>query len=200
MTVATSAAGTIGPNAITRVIESLAEIEGPPSVRRIFAACGLEAYLARQPTGMVDEGEVIRLHRGLHEALGDDGARRVGRLAGERTAVYLLGNRIPRPAQAVLRRCPAGIASRLLAAAIARNAWTFVGTGAFSARHGRPTVFTIRDCPLCRGPQAPTPRCDYYAATFETLYRTLVHPRARVAILACAATGGDACRFDLDWS
>ncbi|MCA0304199.1 MAG: bacteriochlorophyll 4-vinyl reductase [Proteobacteria bacterium] len=194
------AAGTIGPNAIIRVIESLAEIEGPPSVRRIFAACGLEAYLARQPTGMVDEAEVIRLHRVLHDDLGDDGARRVARLAGERTAVYLLGHRIPRPAQLVLRHCPAGLASRLLARAIARNAWTFAGTGSFSARHGRPTVFTIRNCPVCRQERGTTPRCDYYAATFETLYRALVHPRARVGILACVATGADACRFAIDWS
>ncbi|WP_235823343.1 4-vinyl reductase [Azohydromonas sediminis] len=43
------------------------------------------------------------------------------------------------------------------------------------------------------------PACDFYAATFERLFRALVHPRASVAETACEACGDDACRFEVRW-
>jgi bacteriochlorophyll 4-vinyl reductase len=73
-------------------------------------------------------------------------------------------------AQLALRCSPPRLASRMLAKAIAGNAWSFVGTGTFLARHGRPTPFTIQNCPICRGPRSTGPYCDFYAATFERLY------------------------------
>lgn len=191
--------GMIGPNAITRIVEALDEVESPQLIRRIFAASGLEAYLSDQPTEMVDEHEVTRLHQVLHDELGDRRARSVGRIAGLLTADYLLHCRIPPFAQIVLRCCPAGLASRALANAIERNAWTFVGTGTFSARHGRPTTFTIRDCPICRGQRSVEPYCDFYAATFERLYSLLVDKRARVTEIGCQATGAPACTFEIAW-
>lgn len=191
--------GTIGPNAITRIVEALDQVESPQSIRRIFRASGLEMYLSEQPTDMVDEHEVMRLHHVLHDELGDRRARSVGRIAGHLTANYLLRYRIPRPAQIVLRCCPAGLASRALANAIARNAWTFVGTGVFSARHGRSTQFTIRDCPICRGQRSAEPYCDFYAATFERLYSVLVDKRARVNEIGCQAMGAPACTFEIIW-
>ena len=194
-----SRVGKIGPNAITRLIEALGETEGAPAVRRIFQTARLEAYLFEPPTDMVDERDVARLHGALHDDLGDARARAVGRIAGRLTADYLLSRRIPRPAQGMLRCLPAGLASRALAAAIAKNAWTFVGTGAFSAAHGSPTTFTIRDCPICRGRGSAQPYCDFYAATFERLYARLVAPRVRVDEVACAATGAPACVFALRW-
>ncbi len=42
---------------------------------------------------------------------------------------------------------------------------------------------------------ATAPLCDYYAATFERLFRALVHPRAVVVETACEACGADACRW-----
>jgi divinyl protochlorophyllide a 8-vinyl-reductase len=191
--------GRIGPNAITRVIEALAMLVSPGAMQRLFTAAGLERYLREAPTQMVDEAEVARLHHVLHDHMGDDLARKVGRAAGERTAEYLLQRRIPRFAQVVLRCCGAPIASRLLARAIAGNAWTFVGTGRFSAQHGRPTRFVIDDCPICRGEQAAQPYCDFYAGTFERLYRKLVHRDARVAEVACHARGDPACVFEIRW-
>lgn len=191
--------GMIGPNAITRIVEALDQVESPQSIRRIFRVSGLEMYLSEQPTEMVDEHEVMRLHHVLHDELGDRGARSVGRIAGHLTANYLLRCRIPSLAQIVLRCCPAGLASRALASAIARNAWTFVGTGAFSARHGHPTLFTIRDCPICRGQRSAEPYCDFYAATFERLYSILVDKRARVTEIGCQAMGAPACTFEIVW-
>ncbi len=191
--------GKIGPNAIIRIVEALGEVESPQSVRRIFQASGLDAYLFEQPTEMVDEHEVWRLHRVLHDDLGDDRARAVGRIAGQRTADYLLRCRIPRPAQIALRCCPDRLSSRMLAKAIARNAWTFVGSGMFSARHGRPTLFTIRDCSICRGQRSAEPYCDFYAATFARLYSRLVNESARVTETDCQAMGAPACTFEIAW-
>jgi divinyl protochlorophyllide a 8-vinyl-reductase len=192
-------AGTIGPNAITRVIEALRMFEGELCLRRIFRAAGLEDYLARPPTEMVAECEVSRLHIALHEVIGKDRARAVARMAGHLTADYLLDHRIPRPAKLALRCSPARLSDRLLAKAIAGNAWTFVGTGTFSARHGASTVFTIRNCPICRGQHASQPYCDFYAGTFERLYGRLVRRRTKVTEVSCQATGDDACRFAIDF-
>lgn len=191
--------GRIGPNAITRVAEALSAMEGAGAVRRVFSRAGLQRYLLHVPTDMVDETHVTRLHRALVDDLGAPRAREIGRLAGQHTADYLLANRIPMLAQRVLHILPASIASRLLARAIARNAWTFAGTGTFSARHGRPTVFSIADCPICRGQTSAAPCCDFYAATFERLYIRLVHPQARVSETECQAMGAAACSFAITW-
>lgn len=191
--------GRIGPNAITRVAEALSTMEGAGAVRRVFRRAGLQRYLLHVPTDMVDETHVTVLHRALVDDLGAARAREVGRLAGQHTADYLLANRIPMLAQRVLRILPASIASRLLAKAIARNAWTFAGTGTFSAQHGRPTIFNIAGCPICRGHTSAVPCCDFYAATFERLYIRLVHPQARVVETECQAMGAAACSFAITW-
>lgn len=193
------AAGTIGPNAIIRLAEALTAIEGVPATGRIFRAAGLPAYLRTAPTTMVEESDVGRLHQALRADLGAPRAAAVARRAGELTADYLLAHRIPRPAQAILRLSPAPLASRLLAAAIGRNAWTFAGTGHFSVQHRPSTVFTIAGCPLCRGQRATRPLCDFYAGTFERLYAQLVKARAQVREVACEARGAEACRFAIGW-
>jgi divinyl protochlorophyllide a 8-vinyl-reductase len=189
----------MGPNAITRVAEALSAMEGAGAAQRVFGRAGLRRYLVDAPTDMVDEAHVTRLHVALRDDLGASRAREVGRLAGQHTADYLLAHRIPSLAQRVLRILPAAIASRLLAKAIARNAWTFAGTGTFSVRHGRPTIFNIANCPICRGQKAAAPCCDFYAATFERLYIRLVHPHARVIETGCQATGATACSFMITW-
>jgi divinyl protochlorophyllide a 8-vinyl-reductase len=194
-----AASGRIGPNAITRVAEALSALEGTGAVRRVFSRAGLQRYLLHVPTDMVEETHVTRLHQALVDDLGAARAREVGRLAGQHTADYLLANRIPLLAQRVLRILPAPIASRLLARAIARNAWTFAGTGTFSARHGRPTILSIVGCPICRGHTSAVPCCDFYAATFERLYIRLVHLQARVIETDCQAMGAAACAFEITW-
>jgi divinyl protochlorophyllide a 8-vinyl-reductase len=194
------ATGRIGPNAIIRLIEALTGIEGAPATGRVFRAAGLSAHLRAAPTGMVAETDVARLHQALRADLGEPRAARVARRAGELTADYLLAHRIPKPAQTVLRCCPAPLASRLLAAAIGKNAWTFAGTGQFSVQHRPSTIFAIADCPLCRNQRALRPLCDFYAGTFERLYKRLVDPRAHVSEIACQAMGAEACRFEIRWN
>ena len=191
--------GRIGPNAITRVAEVLPALLGQAGTRALFESAGLGHYLRAPPQGMVDETEVARLHGALRRQLGTALAAEVARQAGERTADYLLAHRIPKPVQALLKRLPARLAARVLLAAISRNAWTFVGSGAFSARPGRPCVLEIRDNPLCRGLASEAPTCDFYAASFERLFRVLVHPQARAVETACEGRGDALCRFELRW-
>jgi divinyl protochlorophyllide a 8-vinyl-reductase len=192
-------AGRVGPNAITRVGEAVDAIHGRETTRTIFAQAGLTGYLDAWPDAMVAEGEVAALNRALHDVLPDDAFRTVARDAGRRTGDYLLAVRIPKPVQAVLRPAPARLAARVLLAAIARNAWTFAGSGTFDAAAGRPAVVTITDCPLCREIAADRPVCDTYTGTFERLFRALVHPAAAARETACQATGAPACRFELRW-
>lgn len=191
--------GEIGPNAVIRVAEALRAVEGAHQVARIFRASNLERYLDQPPEHMIDEREVAVLHREVRSQLGPARARTIGWVAGLRTADYLLDHRIPHAAQRVIRGLPGRQASWLLATAIRRNAWTFAGTGDFTVQHGRPTVFSIADCPLCRKQTSVAPYCDYYAGTFERLFRTLVHPGSRAVETECQATGGSACRFTIAW-
>ncbi len=194
-----SETGRIGPNAIIQTAEALRLLRGGRDARGVFAAARLEPYLASPPADMVDETEVIRLYRALRATLDDDAARAVSLKAGQLTALYLLAHRIPKPAQRVLRVLPARLASHALSRAISAHAWTFAGTGIFTSRPGRPTVYEIRHCPLCRGQGTDHSICDFYAATFETLFARLVHRNARAREISCEAAGASACRFVIDW-
>jgi divinyl protochlorophyllide a 8-vinyl-reductase len=189
----------VGPNAVTRVGEALDTLYGRATTYAVFADAGLTGYLDAWPQDMVDEAEVAQLNRALHDHLPESSFRQVARDAGRRTGDYLLAYRIPKPVQAVLRPAPAWLAGRVLLKAIARNAWTFAGSGAFDAAAGRPFAVTIADCPLCREIRADHPVCDTYTATFERLFRVLVHPHAEASETACQAVGAHACRFEISW-
>lgn len=191
--------GRIGPNAVIRVEEAVAAIEGAGAALRIFQGAGIAKWLERRPTEMVDETRVAALHRSLHGVLGDGRARTIGWIAGQRTADYLLANRIPRAAQTVLKGLPPRLAAPILTRAIARNAWTFVGSGQLDVEGGRPIVISVKDCPLCKGVSSAAPYCDFYGGTFERLFTRLVNPGSRAREIACQATGGGACAFSLDW-
>ena len=192
-------AGRIGPNAIIRVAEALPGYVGTDVTHGLFESAGLAGYLLAPPQQMVDETEVARLHAALHRALGGGLAGQVARDAGRRTADYLLAHRIPKPVQVLLKWLPAPLAVRVLLSAIRRHAWTFAGSGEFTARAGRPVQLQIRGNPMCRDLRSDTPACDFYAATFERLFRVLVHPASSVIETACEACGDDACRFEIRW-
>lgn len=192
-------AGRIGPNAITRLAEVLRERLGADATARLFGLAGLAGYVEHPPEEMVDETEVTHLHAVLRASLGAAAAAQVAREAGIRTGNYLLAHRIPKPVQTLLKLLPAPLAARVLLGAITRHAWTFAGSGEFSAVPGRPVRLTIRNNPMCRGLASDVPACDFYAATFERLFRELVHPGAEVVETACEACGDDACRFEVRW-
>jgi divinyl protochlorophyllide a 8-vinyl-reductase len=190
----------IGPNAITRLAEALTALRGADETHALFAAAGLEPYLQDPPTEMVDERDVMALHRVGRRIYGQHEFAPVARLAGELTGDYVLANRIPRPAQRLLKPLPAVLAARVLVRAIRAHAWTFVGSGRFlfAARRGGVRLI-IEDSPLARDEQADAPVCDFYSATFERIFRELVAPRTRVVETRCAATGAPSCEFEVSF-
>jgi divinyl protochlorophyllide a 8-vinyl-reductase len=197
MSAATAGAGRIGPNAVIRLVEALDACEGRAVTTKLFKTAGLEHYVGTPPQSMVAEDEVTVLHRHLREALPSGRARTVSWIAGQRTADYLLANRIPRPMQRLLTVLPRRLSAFILLTAIGKHAWTFAGSAKFAWRLGHPISFALADCPLCRNAQADAPCCDYYAATFETLFRTLIDSQASVIETACIAAGAPACRFKI---
>lgn len=201
-----AAAGRIGPNAITRVAQALRVRHGTPFAERVYERAGLLPLWHHPPEQMVPEGDVRALHLAMRAELPAADAAAVARAAGQATADYLLAHRIPQGVQRLLKALPASLAARLLIAAIRRHAWTFTGSGYFSAEPlargdgaGTRWMLAITGNPLCQGLHADAPACDYHAATFERLFQVLVHPRARVVEVDCEACGGSACRFALRW-
>ncbi|MGQ9659292.1 MAG: bacteriochlorophyll 4-vinyl reductase [Thermochromatium sp.] len=192
--------GRIGPNAVIRVFETLNERRDSTVAETVFRRAGLGGYLDALPEAMVPEEEVIALHQALRETLGIAEAREIAREAGRRTGDYLLARRIPRPVQAILKILPPRLASRTLLKAISGNAWTFVGTGQFAVTSDNPPWIEITHSPLCRGARASEPLCDFYAGTFERLFRALVHPHSVVTETACQAMGDPSCLFKASWS
>ncbi len=191
--------GRIGPNAIIQLAAVLRDRAGAAPVQRLFEAAGMAHYLDAMPQGMVDEKEVRVLHAALRQQFGPACAQALARAAGRRTATYLLENRIPRPVQWLLKRLPKPLAVRILLKAIERNSWTFAGSGSFVAVHGRPARLGITHNPLCRGLRSEAPSCDFYAGTFEALFRALINPDAKVREMTCEGMGAAACVFELEW-
>jgi divinyl protochlorophyllide a 8-vinyl-reductase len=189
----------IGPNAVIRMAEALKAQVGQETMERIFRDAGLAKYLGALPEEMVNEYEVTALHRALRSQLSAERARAASVEAGFLTGDYLLANRIPRPAQAVLKLLPAKLASNVLLKAISRNSWTFAGSGEFSANDSYPVTVAVAGCPICRDTVADEPVCDYYAATFQRLYSVLVNRRAKVVETSCQAKGAVACVFEITW-
>ena len=189
----------IGPNAITQVMEVLTNRFGGVVTGTFFASAGLGAHIASPPREMVSERDVAVLQIALREQFGVQVAAAISRDAGRRTGDYLLAHRIPKRVQLLLRWMPAPLAARVLAQAIARHSWTFAGSGTFEVRPGRPFVFAIRHNPICSKIRASEPACDFYAATFERLFQSIVHPNSRVLETQCESMGAPACVFEIRW-
>ncbi len=184
----------IGPNAVIQTWHALSAHCGEALATRVLAEA-THRTPATLPDTMVDEREAIAIVHRVRQVLDDDGAAAVLRDAGERTARYLLANRIPAPAQWVMRLAPAPVAFRILAGAMGRHAWTFAGSGRFEWTTDPRVVLRIHDCPMCRDVRTSRPFCDYYAATFDTLVRTLVSARHVVREVRCRAMGDPWCEF-----
>jgi divinyl protochlorophyllide a 8-vinyl-reductase len=193
-------AARIGPNSIIRMAEALTACVGADDTARLFAEAGLAHYVETPPGSMVPAADVTTLHRVLRARLDRTTMIEVSRRAGAATGDYLLAHRIPKPAQVVLKMLPPVPAARILIKAMGRHAWTFAGAGRFEGHAGRPTRLVIAGGPIQAAvPDAGVPICDYYAATFERLFRELVTRRATVSEVACEAAGGAACTFEVTW-
>lgn len=184
----------IGPNAIHQHLPVLDALIGPALRAALLIRAGVEA--PPPDCGMLPEDEVIHLHRAVWLFLPDH-APAVQRAAGLAVGDYILANRIPGPAQWLIRHLPAPLGARLLARAIARHAWTFAGSGQFRIGAQNPLTFEIKDNPLALGPRQGAPSCHWHAAVFERLFARLVWPDVAVVETQCCAHDAPACRFEL---
>ena len=198
-TITLEAPARIGPNAVLQLIATLKSRGFGRRVESLFAAAAVPDWLMSPPVDMIDETGVARLHRTVRGALTEEDAQDVMAEAGRRTADYLLANRIPKPAQTLLRFLPARLAAEILVRAIRANAWTFAGSARFTAKAGSPTVFTLQGNPLCSGEIAAAPVCAWHAAVFERLFQVLVSPRCRARETHCEAAGDPFCRCEVAW-
>ncbi len=188
--------GRVGPNAAIQLLNVLPLAADPETVRRIIVTAGVQDWAAEAPTDMVEERPVAALHRATRSILDSQSALAVLAEAGSRTGDYLLANRIPIWARAILKAAPAAVSSRLLARAIKAHAWTFIGSGRFVCDSSSSALnFEIWSNPFCAGEKSEAPGCVWHAAVFERLYQALVSPRAKVVETHCSARGDACCRF-----
>ncbi|MBI1416484.1 MAG: bacteriochlorophyll 4-vinyl reductase [Limimaricola sp.] len=187
-------AGVIGPNAVTQLLAVLADAGQAEVATRLMARAG--CAVPDLDKGLIDEAPVARLHQALRTDYPDEAAGWAA-AAGTRTADYILARRIPKAAQGVLKALPAVLSAPLLARAIAKNAWTFAGSGRFRVVSTRPITFEIADNPVVRGETADHPLCDWHAAVFTRLFQVLVDRRLVARETECCATGAPACRFEI---
>ncbi len=196
MTGVATRTGRIGPNAVTRIAEAAEILRGRSAGRRAFTKAGLAHHWRHPPDRMVPDDDVARLHRALRHVFGPAAAAAIGAEAGRRTADYLLGHRIPRLFQTLLRMLPKRASVWLLLLAISRHAWTFAGQGRFSWRSiAGGFELTIANGPVSRLIEADGPVCHYYAATFQALFRSIGGETIRVVETGCEAAGAPACVF-----
>ncbi len=194
-----SVPGVIGPNAVLQLIETLKAAGLYGVSAPVFASAGVADWLINPPEKMVDQRRVARLHQALRAVSSPGESVALMADSGRRTADYILANRIPKPAQTLLKLLPARLAAMAFVPAIKAHSWTFAGTGKFTGQAGLPTVFTLTGNPLCAGEQASAPVCTWHAAVFQRLFQVLVSPRARAVETDCEACGDPFCRFEVDW-
>ena len=184
-------AARIGPNAILQLVPVLDAALGVAARDALFYRAGVD--MPPPDAGMWPELQVTRLHAALWHAH-PELAPGLLRQAGLATADYILANRIPRLAQALIRLLPATLGARVLAKAIAKHAWTFAGSGVFAIEGFAPLTFALQGNPLASG-TGDYPDCHWHSAVFERLFSTLVWPAVTVTETDCAAKGGNICRF-----
>jgi divinyl protochlorophyllide a 8-vinyl-reductase len=181
----------VGPNAILQTLQALGELQPDAARTAILAAAGLPPHGAGGE-GLVDAALVRRLNAAIREPLSPDAGLAVMRLAGELTGDYILANRIPVRAMALLRRLPAPVSVNLLLKAIARHSWTFAGAAPVRVRHGwRSASVEIEDNPIAYGP------CVWHEAVFKRLLAGLAPKGLEIRETQCCRNGAPACRFEI---
>ena len=83
--------------------------------------------------------------------------------------------------------------ARLLALAVARNAWTFAGEGTLRVLPGRPLKFLLQGHPLALA------GCPWHRAVFQRLFRAFVSPRAAVAHVPATGPEGPGDLLIVTW-
>lgn len=185
--------GVVGPNAVLQMQAALEARFGRAGAEQVFAAAGHQRLLRQPPGEMIDEQVPAALFRALWHELPSSEAVAIAHDAGRRTGAYILENRIPKPAQLLLKALPPRLAAPILLKAIEESAWTFAGSGDCRAKSGRPAKIEIAANPLSM------PGCIWHIGVFEELFGALVHEGVRVAHTDCLGAHRRVCRFEIDW-
>jgi divinyl protochlorophyllide a 8-vinyl-reductase len=193
---ATSGAGVarVGPNAILQYLPVLEDSLGTAGLHGFLKAGQFEAI----PDGstMIEEEQAARFHQAVRRSFPDQ-ARELARRAGAGTAEYIIANRIPAFARAILAILPTPVAENMLCRSIAEHAWTFAGSGIFNVDSQPPITFEIVANPIVRDERSNDPVCEWHAAVFERLFSRLVGGVYDVMEKDCCACGVEACRFEV---
>jgi divinyl protochlorophyllide a 8-vinyl-reductase len=140
---------------------------------------------------MVDEAVPAALFDALWRLHPDD-APRLAVEAGRRVADYVIANRIPRAARALLSRLPDALSARLLLGAIRRASWTFAGSGRCAvAVPGGALVLDANPIPM--------PGAAWHAAVLDRMAGAFLRPERRIVHLPCPRVGGRACFALTGW-
>lgn len=183
MSAAPAIGARIGPNAIIQTIDVLRAWYGQTETQGVLQRSDNPALLAlldELPAEMVDEQTFHALVHHLVAQVGDDQTARILERSGQQTADYLLAHRIPRPFQALVKPLPPRPGMWLLLTAIKQHAWTFVGSGQFTAtclRRDQPPTLALRLIPTA----APVV-AHFFGGTFTRLLQVLIAPHTSVTV------------------
>ena len=171
----------IGPNAILQLAHVMEKRIGCARSMKVMRKAGLGAL----PAGdcMIPEGDAVALHHALFSCEGDLAGDLV-RESGTLTADYIIAHRIPAPFVWLLPRLPAWLGARMLMMAIGKHAWTFVGSGHFSA--DGPRAFSIDRSAPADWVEPPASLYVWYEAVFERLFQRLIAPDMQCCDTTCA--------------
>src|SRR5690348_10787921 len=98
--------GVIGPNSVLQLIEALRLASLGAFSTQVFERAGVAEWLTHPPEAMVDERLVGQLHQTVRAMAAPGQGKALMAEAGRLTANYILANRIPRPAQVMLKLLP----------------------------------------------------------------------------------------------
>jgi len=182
-TIARAAPPLIGPHAVIHLAAAINDRLSPLKAHAIFVG----ARMNDVPSGetMIPETDALRLHRclALHEPIE---CFAIVRDAAERTAAYIIANRIPPAAIRLLAVMPRALSGALLMRAIRRHAWTFIGAGDF--RPMGAWAFEIDRRAAHNAVALPDCLFHWYAKVFEDLYQRLVPGKSACMIERSSST------------
>ncbi len=184
----------VGPNAILHYLPVLEDAMGRPALDAFLTAEHFETV--SDGSEVIEEGLAAKFHQAVRRQF-PDVAPELARHAGAGTADYIIANRIPAFARAILALLPRPVAEDMLSRSIAEHAWTFAGSGEFRVHRQPPMTFEIIGNPIVRGECASHPICEWHAAVFAHLFSKLVGGGYTVTERQCCASGAESCRFEL---
>lgn len=179
----------IGPNSVTQLEAACDQVLGREDTVYLFTAAGLCDYLQTPPVKMIPEEHPARLFSALYRLYPRTTADKIARLAGQRTADYVIENRIPALVAKILRWMPANLAGKGLLSAIKKNSWTFAGSGDCVTRPNDTPNLKILNNPL------HMPGSAWHVGVFERMFRRLVCAHATVDY----TSDDTSCSFDVHY-